>query len=73
MGARLHFREGSSALGYIPDTNWTQVLCHGVAGLLSESGVHVRLRTSVAQLHTDSDRVQRSSWTVARVSPPTWL
>jgi protoporphyrinogen oxidase len=58
MGARLHFREGSSALGYIPDTNWTQVLCHGVAGLLQESGVHIRLRTSVAQLHTDSDRVR---------------
>jgi protoporphyrinogen oxidase len=57
LGARLHFREGSAALGYIPGTNWTQVLCAGMARLLEESGVEVRLRTSVAKLHTDGERV----------------
>jgi hypothetical protein len=25
LGARLHFREGSAPLGYIPKTNWTTV------------------------------------------------
>jgi protoporphyrinogen oxidase len=58
LGARLHYREGSSALGYIPGTTWTQVLCDGVARLLQESGVEVRLRTSVAKLHADGERVR---------------
>jgi protoporphyrinogen oxidase len=57
LGARLHFREGSAALGYIPGANWTQVLCDGVARLLHESGVEVRLGTSVAKLHADGERV----------------
>jgi protoporphyrinogen oxidase len=57
LGARLHFREGSTALGYIPGTNWTQVLCDGVARLLRESGVEVRLGTNVAKLHADGQRV----------------
>ena len=30
LGARLHFREGSAPLGYIPGANWTKVLCDGV-------------------------------------------
>jgi protoporphyrinogen oxidase len=58
LGARLHFREGSEAVGYIPGTNWTRVLCDGVARLLEESGVEVRLRTSVAKLHADGERVR---------------
>jgi protoporphyrinogen oxidase len=58
LGSRLHFREGSAALGYIPGTNWTQVLCEGVARLLQESGVEVRLCTSVAKLHADGGRVR---------------
>jgi protoporphyrinogen oxidase len=37
--------------------NWTQVLCDGVARLLQESGVEVRLGTSVAKLHADGERV----------------
>jgi protoporphyrinogen oxidase len=57
LGARLHFREGSAALGYIPGANWTQVLCVGVARLLQEAGVEVRLGTSVARLHADGGRV----------------
>ena len=36
LGARLHFREGSAPLGYIPDANWTKVLCDGIARLLAE-------------------------------------
>lgn len=47
LGARLHFREGSAPLGYIPGTTWTRVLCDGVAGLLEEAGVETRLATSV--------------------------
>ena len=31
LGARLHFQEGSAPLGYIPGTNWTKVLCDGLA------------------------------------------
>ncbi len=29
LGTRLHFREGSAPLGYIPHANWTKVLCDG--------------------------------------------
>jgi protoporphyrinogen oxidase len=57
LGARLHFREGSAPLGYIPNTNWTKVLCDGVARLLEGEGVRVRLRTRVTRLHTVHDRV----------------
>jgi protoporphyrinogen oxidase len=57
LGSRLHHREGSAAFGYIPGTNWTQVLCAGMARLLDESGVEVRLRTSVAKLQTNGDYV----------------
>jgi protoporphyrinogen oxidase len=52
LGARLHFREGSAPLGYIPHANWTKVLCDGVARLLEDVGVRVRLRTRVTRLHT---------------------
>jgi protoporphyrinogen oxidase len=57
LGTRLHYREGSTALGYIPGRNWTQVLCEGVAGLLEDSGVEVRLNAGVAKLHSSRDRV----------------
>jgi protoporphyrinogen oxidase len=57
LGARLHFREGSAPLGYIPNTNWTKVLCDGVARLLERAGVRVRLRTRVTRLHTVDGRV----------------
>ena len=40
LGARLHFREGSAPFGYIPDANWTKVLCDGVARLLADAGRH---------------------------------
>lgn len=57
LGARLHFREGSAPLGYIPNANWTKVLCDGVAGLLDASGVRVLLRTRVTRLETEGGRV----------------
>ena len=58
LGTRLHYREGSAALGYIPGTNWTQVLCQGVERLLAEAGVEMRTSTTVAKLHSSGERVQ---------------
>lgn len=57
LGARLHFREGSAPLGYIPQANWTKVLCDGVTRLLESCGVRTRLRSGVARLHTADDRI----------------
>ena len=57
LGARLHYREGSAPLGYIPDANWTKVLCDGVTSLLAEHGVRVLLRSRVARLHTHGNRL----------------
>lgn len=57
LGARLHFREGSTPLGYVPHANWTKLLCDGVASLVAREGVSVRLRQSVARLRTDGSRV----------------
>jgi protoporphyrinogen oxidase len=57
LGARLHFREGSAPLGYIPHANWTKVLCDGVTRLLEEAGVRIRTRARVRGLETQSDRV----------------
>jgi protoporphyrinogen oxidase len=57
LGARLHFREGSAPLGYIPHANWTKVLCDGLTRLLEEAGVRVRLRARVTRLHTEAGRV----------------
>jgi protoporphyrinogen oxidase len=52
LGARLHFREGSAPLGYIPEATWTKVLCDGVTRLLAEEGVRVRLNTTATRLVT---------------------
>ncbi len=60
LGARLHFREGSAPLGYIPGANWTKVLCDGLVRLLEESGVRVRLRTRVARLHAGGGQVREA-------------
>jgi protoporphyrinogen oxidase len=60
LGARLHFREGSAPLGYIPGANWTKVLCDGVTRLLAEQGVKVRLNTSVSRLVTGDRRVREA-------------
>jgi protoporphyrinogen oxidase len=57
LGTRLSFREGSAPFGYIPETNWTTVLCKGVAKLLDREGVKVRVSTGVERLTTSGDRV----------------
>ncbi len=57
LGARLYFREGSAPLGYIPNHNWTKVLCDGVTRLLEQSGVTIRLRSRVTRIHAQGDRV----------------
>lgn len=57
LGARMHFREGSSPLGYIPGTNWTKVLCEGLSTLLEKEGVSIRVSSPVARLHVDGSRV----------------
>jgi protoporphyrinogen oxidase len=57
LGARLSFREGSAPLGYIPRTNWTTVLCQGMARLLADAGVKVRVSTSVESLETSGSQV----------------
>lgn len=60
LGARLHYREGSAPLGYIPGANWTKVLCDGVARLLAEHGVTVRLNAAVTRLVTADGRVHEA-------------
>jgi len=57
LGARLHAREGSDSLGYIPGCNWTQVLCDGITRLLESQGVRIRLRTTVKKLYAEGDRI----------------
>jgi protoporphyrinogen oxidase len=58
LGARLHHREGSAALGYIPGANWTKVLCDGVARMVAEAGVRIRTRASVESLERESGRAR---------------
>jgi protoporphyrinogen oxidase len=58
LGARLHFREGSAPLGYIPGCNWTKVLCDGLTRLLHERGVEVRTRTPVEAMQGGRDRIE---------------
>lgn len=57
LGARLHHREGSAALGYIPGANWTTVLCEGVTRLVQGAGVTVKTSAVVSALHRTSERV----------------
>lgn len=63
LGARLHFREGSSPLGYIPHDNWTRVLCDGLARLLAEKKVRVRLRAPAVRLHAWGNRITEAELT----------
>lgn len=58
LGARLYAREGSKPFGYIPGSNWTKVLCDGLARLIIDRRVDVRTRTSVVHLHEGGDRIQ---------------
>jgi protoporphyrinogen oxidase len=59
LGARLHAREGSEPLGYIPGSNWTKVLCDGLTHLLVDQRVKVRTGTSVARLLEAGDRIRQ--------------
>ncbi len=57
LGARLYHREGAAPLGYIPGTNWTRVLCEGLARLCLGAGVQVILRAGVTRLGVAGDRL----------------
>jgi protoporphyrinogen oxidase len=57
LGARLHFREGSAPLGFMPHTNWTKALCDGVTRLVEEAGVKIRLRSRVRGIRTAGSRI----------------
>lgn len=69
LGARLHHREGSAALGYIPGANWTTVLCEGVTRLVLDAGVAVRTSSSVSALHRDASRVRSVELASGEVIP----
>jgi protoporphyrinogen oxidase len=56
LGARLHFREGSAPLGYIPQTNWTKVLCDGLVRELDELGVRIECGREVRGLELADGR-----------------
>lgn len=58
LGARLHFREGSAPLGFIPGCNWTQVLCEGLGAMLGDAGVTVRTGAGVCAIHSEAGRVR---------------
>ena len=60
LGARLNHREGSAPLGFLPGTNWTAVLCEGMARLVEQSGVRVLLRAPVRSLRTRGGRVEEA-------------
>jgi protoporphyrinogen oxidase len=47
LGTRLSYREGAAPLGYIPETNWTKVLCDGMEGLIRSGGATVHTRAAV--------------------------
>ena len=57
LGARLHAREGASPLGYVPDANWTKLLCDGLHRRLVELGCDVRLGSRVERLRVEDGRV----------------
>jgi protoporphyrinogen oxidase len=62
LGARLHFREGSAPLGYIPKTNWTTVLCDGLTRLIEGLGVRLRLQTAAVRLHARGGRMHEAEF-----------
>jgi protoporphyrinogen oxidase len=57
MGARLHYREGSMPFGYVPNENWTKIVCDGMVHLLEEEGVKVRTNAAISNIHTDGQRI----------------
>jgi protoporphyrinogen oxidase len=74
LGARLHFREGSAPLGYVPETNWTKLLCDELTRLLEQSGVRVRLHHGVRRLHGTAGRLSEAELTDGRrVRAALWI
>jgi protoporphyrinogen oxidase len=57
LGARLHFREGSAPLGYVPGGNWTKLLCEGITSQLRAFGVRLLTSTSVSALAGSGKRM----------------
>lgn len=57
LGARLHHREGSAPLGYIPGTNWTEVLCRGLTDELARLGVRLVTGTRAVGLRTSAQHI----------------
>ena len=57
LGTRLYYREGTAPLGYIPGTNWTNVLCTGLTRLLQEAGVKIRTGEKVCRLNTAGEKI----------------
>ena len=57
LGARLHFREGAAPLGYIPGANWTKILCDGLAMVLQQLNVRVRLQSTITAAHVRDGRI----------------
>jgi protoporphyrinogen oxidase len=58
MGARLHFREGSAPLGFIPGANWTTVLCDRLTALTRDAKVQILTDATVERLQVDGDRIR---------------
>lgn len=57
LGARLHYREGSAPLGYIPERNWTEVLCSGLHDVLVGLGITIRLGSRVTSIDVEEGHV----------------
>lgn len=53
LGLRLSYREGAASLGYMPESNWTKVLCDGMETLVHGRGVITRTRAAVDTLQVE--------------------
>ena len=58
LGARLSFREGSAPLGFIPETNWTTVLCAGLEEVVRSQGTRVIVEQRVTRVTGSTGRLQ---------------
>jgi protoporphyrinogen oxidase len=67
LGMRLYHREGSTRLGYIPGTNWTRVLCDGLAARADSLGVKVLLNSPVERVHTQGGSLREVALAGGRV------
>ena len=58
LGARLHAREGSLPLGYIPGVNWAKTLCDGLLALMTRLGVRVLTDATIQELQLGSNAIR---------------